>query len=545
MQKIILIPISIILLAILSCRSAEHDNMSSSNSVGISFNIKDSIFDNSINIDSQASTNLLNSTDNIQHQELVFNEDLILTADLIPQNSTAIKNALFASLDNKALVEQAPIKRAIKYRVLVYNNDGGFNTSKVYDLSSTGVSTPESGGDLKLDGGATYTFIVYSYNTNTAPNEDFSGTTVTTPFNINGNSDFMFYKKQMTLSGNGNGNNYLDVIFKHKLSQVTIIIDASPTNGYTISNLGTATIGNHYPTASVNFSTGVITPTGSLTTRNPSFATALPTAQVISNPIILNANTTAGSFSLSSITVGPITKSTTTTLNQLKIQPGIKYNLVLKLIPTDININNYNNTGYNAVRIQGQVWMRHNLGANTSLDPDIPRQAIVGSYYQWGKNSEAATASSPTTVSPWSTVTAADGSWNSGTESAPVKFNDPCPTGWRIPTQTEWNTLLSNTSHLTSDNIGSNWSTDSSNFGNAKVFRSKRNYAVKLTLPAAGNYDGSGTLTNRAAAGAYWTTTEFNSNTSYRLVVSQSDASTGAGTNNRNFGLNIRCIATQ
>ncbi|WP_165690239.1 FISUMP domain-containing protein [Elizabethkingia bruuniana] len=533
-----------ILLSVLSCRSTDTENNIADKMAIIKFNIQGSSFEDNVDIGTQANLNEKGLGNIVERQEIPFSDDLNLIAELIPNIGVTAGSAQ-ASLNPSGAIQQTPIKRAIKYRVVVYNNDGTYNTSSIYSVSASGISTPDSGENLKLNGGSTYTFVIYSYNTNTAPNENLTGTTLTTPLSISGSADFMYYKTTLTPTGDGNGENYLDVVLKHKFSLITVILDATLTNGYNISNIGSSTLSSHNTTASINFSTGVITPTGTSGNVTPNFSTVLPSNMVTSTPLLLNADIDNGTFSLSSITIGPTVKSTPTLLTGLSIKSGIMYNLVLKFTPTDTYIDNYNNTGYNAVRIQGRVWMRHNLGANTSFSPDVPVQGIAGSYFQWGKNVVAATSSSPSVVFPWNTTIAPNGSWNSGTETNPVKntTNDPCPVGWRLPTQTEWNTLISNTTQLSADNIGSNWTQNNSNFGNAKVFRSKRDYNVKLTLPAVGNYNNTGALANRAVAGAYWASTDVNNTTSARLIVNVNGASTGSGSNNRIYAANVRCIA--
>ena len=179
-----------------------------------------------------------------------------------------------------------------------------------------------------------------------------------------------------------------------------------------------------------------------------------------------------------------------------------------------------------------QPWLRHNLGANTSLDPDIPVEAIHGNYYQWGRPTVVAnTTTPPGAIAGWNTSNAADGSWLDSSKTV----NDPCPSGFRVPTSQQWQNMLNNT---TASNLGT--FTDSpSNFGSAKVFTSGSN---KMTLPTSGgraNADGS--LLGRGNSGDYWSSTQSTSPYSFLLaIISGSPAVTSTG---RVAGFSIRCIS--
>jgi len=74
-----------------------------------------------------------------------------------------------------------------------------------------------------------------------------------------------------------------------------------------------------------------------------------------------------------------------------------------------------------------------------------------------------------------------DNLWDSGTESSPVKTaNDPCPTGWRVPTKDELKSLIDSGSECKPDFNGES----------GRLFGSGAN---NIFLPAAGarsGYDG-------------------------------------------------------
>ncbi|UCA61754.1 hypothetical protein KB553_09530 [Chryseobacterium rhizoplanae] len=195
------------------------------------------------------------------------------------------------------------------------------------------------------------------------------------------------------------------------------------------------------------------------------------------------------------------------------------------------------------VIINGQTrqMMTHNLGADQTQDPDVPSQAIMGSYYQWGKKNPVATAyTSAAAISGWSTASAADKSWNSGTEAVPVKTsNDPCPDGFRVPTRNEWVSFNTNS---TTSIIGTWVTTANGGDNNFTAARKFVNNGSTLTFPTAGNrLNSTGALVSRAGYGYYWSSTE-NSTNAYSLYFNSTTINP-AFYNNRTYGFSVRCIS--
>ena len=167
------------------------------------------------------------------------------------------------------------------------------------------------------------------------------------------------------------------------------------------------------------------------------------------------------------------------------------------------------------VVIDGVRWATCNVDApGTFADtPELP-----GMFYQWNrKTAWAATGS----VSEWNSSMPSGTSWE--------KDNDPCPAGWRVPTQGELQSLVYS---------DSTWITISGVKG--RLFGTAPN---QIFLPAAGYLDdSSGQPYSAGSFGSYWSSTPFLEDTSAYYL------SLYSGNSRMNFylrkrGLCIRCVA--
>lgn len=122
----------------------------------------------------------------------------------------------------------------------------------------------------------------------------------------------------------------------------------------------------------------------------------------------------------------------------------------------------------------------HNLGANTSLDPNVLVQGIHGNYYQWGRSIVVANASTPSgSIGGWNTTDADIESWLDATKTA----QDPCPAGYRVPTIAQWTGVMDVNNNT---RIFTGTFTDSAtNFGSGVSFGPNASTKT-LTLPATG-----------------------------------------------------------
>ncbi|MDR1518400.1 MAG: hypothetical protein LBS52_10025 [Dysgonamonadaceae bacterium] len=167
------------------------------------------------------------------------------------------------------------------------------------------------------------------------------------------------------------------------------------------------------------------------------------------------------------------------------------------------------------VAINGVVWAKSNVDAPGTFAKN-PEDG--GMFYQWNRKKD------------WTSTGDVSG-WDS---SIPIgatleKANDPCPSGWRVPTMAEFESLLDS---------GSRWTT--LNGVNGRVFGSRSN---TVFLPADGRLvHGDGSLSNQGDRGDYWSATPHGLLNAWYLTFDGSYAGAG-GYYCRNFGFSIRCVA--
>lgn len=197
------------------------------------------------------------------------------------------------------------------------------------------------------------------------------------------------------------------------------------------------------------------------------------------------------------------------------------------------------NCGCGAMTTSG-TWLRfmcHNLGADENLDPFTPNAGLYGDLYQWGRPKDghqlrtSATvtnilatnndATTPTTVngkfiiipgSPydWRSGAGNTARWGNGTTDVnpPKAANDPCPTGWKVPSQAQWQSIFkASGTGAPSAATANTWTWTSSGY---KV-------GDALFLPAAGYRNvTSGGAVSVGSLGYYWSSTADGTN-SYNL----------------------------
>ena len=439
-----------------------------------------------------------------------------------------------------------------------------YDATSTYTFSPTGPSVGAGGSISGLIAGTSYTVIATNSNACTSPSSSSFSVDVQLPSNTTTSA---------SSSPTVCSNNALTNI-THSTTGATGIGTATglPTGVSAAWSTNTITISGT-PTASGTFNysipltggCGPVNATGTITVTAPSTPTftqvgpylsgasipALPTTSTngISgtwSPAISNTTTTTYTFTPSAGQCG------TTTTMSITINQPLQYTLTANdstvcagtTVTLSVNIGpsypagtvHCNGTSTAVVDVTnpttGKIWMDRNLGASRVATLSTDAQAF-GDFYQWGRAADGHQCRTSTTTT---TLSSTDVPGNNSFILSPTTpynwrstqntnlwqgvngTNNPCPSGYRVPTETELNAERLSWSASTS--VGA--------------------FSSPLKLPVGGfrSYN-SGSFSGVSSSGVYWTNT-VSSNFSRLLYFDASSSSMNM--NYRANGYSIRCI---
>lgn len=442
-----------------------------------------------------------------------INNDLEIFAELTPiTNNTQTKIQPFnfddqiihtkniAKANTKSLRAASNLQNDVKYKLIVFDEENNYITERDYTHKNES-ETPK----IILEVDKEYTFIAISLNSTTdvptydgpSTGKNLSNCNVV----IEGNKDLLFYKNKVIITGESVK---LGIIFKHQFNKIKTSIDASATE-YELAEI-VASITSNNNKATLNFQSGAISRSAATNSQSLNFVIS-NSFYANSQEIFVNAAPNESILTIQLLTIGQLTQYNYIPFpSGVSLYPGYSYELKLTVSTKDTTfVNGYQ--GQPAVRINGQVWMRHNIGVSTSLNPDDISQGMQlhGNYYQYGQSniffardynepssvnaSGIPIRSNPTNwvFNPNATSTL---TWNGNSSTANTTAaanqretnpsrgnNDPCPANFRVPTLTEFLKLEKGIS-LTVEGSGT--------YGTFSKLTSKRKKSVKLTIPAQG-----------------------------------------------------------
>jgi uncharacterized protein (TIGR02145 family) len=228
--------------------------------------------------------------------------------------------------------------------------------------------------------------------------------------------------------------------------------------------------------------------------------------------------------------------------------------LVLMLISCekdDYDITDIDGNGYHAVTIGTQVWMVENLktthykdgGAISLVTADVTWTDLTSGAYRWYDN-DISNKATYGALYNWYTIT-------------PGKL---CPTGWHVPSDTEWETMEdylishgynydgSNGYNLIAKSLAAStdWvSTTASGAPGNTDYSSYRNKTGFTALP--GGYcgvDGSFPTSGSGIGyyGRWWSSTEYDSNSAWHRYIYYISSTEWRNTAGKRCGFSVRCI---
>ena len=530
-STIILLASGILGVSLTSCRSTDTEsNLVSGGPTTVTFNLAGTAFSDQKS-EAQASVNgkgIGSGGAAVQKHVVMVNPSTMMVAELSPASDGRVSAQ--ASVGGAiAAIPGNALGTGIQFRVIAYSqSDGSFQAYQDYTVGQQAVP-------MMLNVGASYNMVVYSYGTTTLPAITSGEQTNINNAQVNYddvNRDFMYYNQSNYIPVKGS--NVLNITLRHKVAQITTIIQSVKLGD--ISAVNNAVLTPHYSDGIIPLSSGSVTSRNVLTTGvSLQFSGQFPATTITADPVFLNADTSGNANGLvrADITIGgkTITKNLA---NSFKITPGFKSNLKINL----------QQCGAYVAPGEWKEFMCHNLGADDTADPFTPTQGLHGAKYQWGAQTGEAgrylsaqeDQTDSGTISGWNPTAKSDSSWSDAIKGP----DDPCPTGYKVPTVAQWTGIRSNNQRT---RIGTFTTPSPTNYSSAYQISSNvsGSLGVTMILPFAGyRSDISGTLSFRGVEGNYWSSSSVNGNATFLKVGGVYQVLKGS---TNTFGYSVRCIA--
>lgn len=431
MKSILIISLALTsttLIMLSSCRSTDTDSNLSGGTTSVDINLLGSQFvDESPEAEASVNSKSALTYNGVQRHYTILDPSTVLTAEL--SSEPLQKRAGISTSGSDAA--GIPLKNGSMFRVIAYRGNGQYHTHQDYIVGTKGLP-------LMLDNSKPYTIIAYSFGLPTLPviTESEKGllSDAQTLYDTD-KTDFMYQSQSLTPK---DAQTTLSLMLEHRITAVisTKIIAVALGD---IDYIKKASIGPHYQSGTISLSNnGYITGTGaSSKIPLPAFTKIDGTSQISSGPDpnigigINSGGVTKGTFD-ATLSIGNVEK--TFEGIPFKLAPGTRKKLTIRF-----------DKCVAMILEKPRAFMCHDLGADTSANPFEPSKRLHGAKYQWGKKSPAATAAQDQQYGPgvdfpsWPEEYAPDTAWLKGSKGT----EDPCPTGYRVPSPDEMSSLIS------------------------------------------------------------------------------------------------------
>lgn len=525
---------SLVLLS--SCRTADSDNVTGNTNGGIgSSAVNINMLGTGFSEDETASRSAIGAKEQVYKTNVLITPSSFITAEV---SATILP---LASNNTRLVVAGDKLKSGSVYRVVAYTKDGNYFTSQQYTIGQPALP-------LMLNSTDAYDIVIFSYDKKDAIADikDPIGTAIAQYNTVVSFADRDFlYQRINDFVPSANAYK-LDITLQHKTTELTVELNSvnalgSPA-GNKISNVQAAV--EHNTKATAPLSTGILKgdPKDVVNNLNVPFNITTPALLVKSDPVIIKGPDLASGVKNGSLLINLAfnndTKRHDVNLpNSFNVTPGKRLALRVNLGGGGTGPSGKCGAYLGPNQTLWKDFMCHNLGATTTADPFVPAVAIHGAKYQWGAQTgeagryiDQSNDLNASVLSGWQQTPKPDGTWS----DAGKTINDPCPSGYRVPTIKQWEAVIANNNV---ERVGS-WT--GINYTTALYFRNPSNVRT-LMLPAAGyRIDNTGQPFGRGVAGSYWSSSVASS---YSRYVYFSSSSIIMNESIRGYGYPIRCIA--
>jgi len=192
-------------------------------------------------------------------------------------------------------------------------------------------------------------------------------------------------------------------------------------------------------------------------------------------------------------------------------------------------VTDYDGNVYNTVTIGTQVWLQQNLKVTHYRNGNaIPN---VTDNTQWSNLTTGAYCDYNNTPS-YSTIYGKLYNWYT------INTGNLCPTGWHVPSDAEWTTL---TTYLGGASVAGGKLKETGTIHWLSPNTGATNEVDFTALPGGYRYL-DGIFFNNGSYGDWWSTTAFNTNTSWGRNMRYSNVSVLNDYGNNNSGFAVRCV---